>query len=267
MEYQKRLVCFIDLLGFKSAIDQTKNDDRVFNALYDLIHELKSSSIKSVIYGLAPVLSKDEKGDPFLKPAGCVYDVKTVGGLYDDWPVDITQFSDSYVLSCPLENMGSCSFLLKCVYLIHLMYFYRLGMMMRGGIAIGKVVHEENGALFGPAMNEAYALESKSAIYPRIIISSDAYNYINDNIKNNPATLPIFKSFDGHQVIDLISIFSWPEQKDPDFEYIDKHLRAIKDDVLCNAQSAHPKISYLLDRWAFFKRDVSVNDMKQDVNT
>lgn len=55
-----------------------------------------------------------------------------------------------------------------------MMYFWNLGMLVRGGLSIGKLNHEENGALFGPAMSEACTLESKFAVYPRVVISQQA---------------------------------------------------------------------------------------------
>jgi hypothetical protein len=41
--------------------------------------------------------------------------------------------------------------------------------LLRGGIVVGKLLHENN-IMFGPAFNQAYDLESKSALYPRIVI-------------------------------------------------------------------------------------------------
>lgn len=41
-------------------------------------------------------------------------------------------------------------------------------MLIRGGITIGKIIHNEE-MVFGPGINRAYELESKYAIYPRII--------------------------------------------------------------------------------------------------
>jgi hypothetical protein len=44
--------------------------------------------------------------------------------------------------------------------------------LLRGGVVIGKLIHQDN-LILGPAMNEAYDLESKSALYPRITIDPD----------------------------------------------------------------------------------------------
>jgi hypothetical protein len=46
------------------------------------------------------------------------------------------------------------------------------GIFVRGGISFGDVVHDKN-LLFGPAMTEAYYLESKYAKFPRIILSKE----------------------------------------------------------------------------------------------
>jgi len=165
--------------------------------------------------------------------------------ISNHFPLTITQFSDSFVLSCPAENQHSCSYLLQAVYLIHLMCFESLGMMVRGGITLGKLIHEENGALFGPAMNEAYELESKSAIYPRVIISFDAYKHLSEKLPENKILNPIHKAFDGHQICDVISMFPL----EYDLNKIETKLKQIEEDVMENSPFAHPKIAYLLNQF------------------
>ncbi|MGP4105985.1 hypothetical protein [Virgibacillus sp. L01] len=43
------------------------------------------------------------------------------------------------------------------------------GIQMRGGITSGELCHVDN-IVYGPAMVEAYELESKHAIYPRVVV-------------------------------------------------------------------------------------------------
>src|SRR5260370_5397384 len=43
------------------------------------------------------------------------------------------------------------------------------GFLMRGGVTVGDVIHEDE-AVFGPGLNRAYYLESKIATYPRIML-------------------------------------------------------------------------------------------------
>lgn len=46
------------------------------------------------------------------------------------------------------------------------------GILFRGAVVIGDLYNDKI-IIFGPAMLEAYELESKKAIYPRIIIEED----------------------------------------------------------------------------------------------
>ena len=43
------------------------------------------------------------------------------------------------------------------------------GLLLRGGIAVGKP-YQDNEVVYGPGLVKAYALESKYAVYPRVIM-------------------------------------------------------------------------------------------------
>lgn len=48
----------------------------------------------------------------------------------------------------------------------------KIGMLVRGGLALGRLHHHQASSItFGPALVEAYELESRKAVYPRIILS------------------------------------------------------------------------------------------------
>lgn len=44
------------------------------------------------------------------------------------------------------------------------------GILFRGSITIGNIVHRDNGKVFGQGLIDAYLLESKSAKNPRVIL-------------------------------------------------------------------------------------------------
>lgn len=251
MDYEDRIVCFIDLLGFKSAIDQSLSEDNVRIRLYETIHDLKPEKVLNETYGTIPLALLDKAGT--VKPSKDVLQGDLREHFGNSYPIAVTQFSDSFVLSCPSSNYSSCLLLLKAVYLIHLMYFYNLGMMVRGGITKGKIIHEEGGALFGPAMNEAYRLESKEAKNPRILIDESAYSCFRDILDGHPTLIPIIKNENGQFSIDLIGIFQWPEGTDIIIDQVENHLMAMEKDVRVNAPECLPKIQYLLDRWGNYK--------------
>lgn len=55
-----------------------------------------------------------------------------------------------------------------------------LGILIRGGIAIGPLYHSGQ-IVYGPAMNQAYLLESVYAVYPHIIL--DEQTAVNGTLK------------------------------------------------------------------------------------
>ena len=167
IRYTERIVCFIDLLGFKGTVDRSTQDEKVLIELHTMLSELQANKLAEVVFGGIPMLTSNRQWKTAEQTG-------TTEAAKSTWPLSITQFSDSFVFSCPAENFGSCRLLLQTVYAVKLLFFKHLGILMRGGIAKGQLIHEQSGVLFGPAMNAAYALESKSAIYPRVLIGTEA---------------------------------------------------------------------------------------------
>jgi hypothetical protein len=48
----------------------------------------------------------------------------------------------------------------------------KMGFLIRGGVAKGKLYHA-NGVVFGEAMVRAYQLESRVAVYPRVVVADE----------------------------------------------------------------------------------------------
>lgn len=139
--YTERIVAFIDILGFKKLVESSlcssEVAERIHRAL-QLIYERK----------------QDNESNDFM-------------GL-QKYGVEVAVFSDSVVISYPLDYEGGLFFVLLDV--IHLqLELMHLGILIRGGIAIGPLYHSGQ-IVYGPAMNQAYLLESVYAVYPRIIL-------------------------------------------------------------------------------------------------
>lgn len=145
--YEKRVVAFVDILGFKNMVVASQTDiiqqQRILQAM-DIIHSHKKMN------------------DEFL------------GGGLKEFGVQVTTFSDSAIISYPITYDGGLFFVL--LDLIHLQLdLLKVGMFIRGGVCIGDAHHDAFNA-FGPAIIEAYYLESQKAIYPRIILTQDTIN-------------------------------------------------------------------------------------------
>jgi hypothetical protein len=147
--------------------------------------------------------------------------------------------------------------LLRTIYAVKRLFFRELELLMRGGLAKGLLIHEQGGVLFGPAMNEAYSLESKSAIYPRVLVSHSAAEHLERMFKDDELLRPMFQSFDGFNAIDMVSLLGRTHTKPDDVAQFKPKLDAIETDILKNGKNALPKVRYLQDRWLRSQDDVN----------
>lgn len=93
------------------------------------------------------------------------YDTEQNNSLFGK---EVTTFSDSIVISYEFTEYGSLFHILVDLYHIQVGIIYK-GFFIRGGIYSGNVFHNQS-MVFGPAMIEAYRIESKVAEYPRILV-------------------------------------------------------------------------------------------------
>ncbi len=149
MKYENRIVVFIDILGFRSLLSETmdsKNNDNE-EAINNLI------SAYSSIIDIWNLSKKQE-----------ILDTKALSSK------KVSIFSDCLVISFEVNKPSAVfSTLLEIKWLI--MRLISRKILCRGAISIGKMIHTDN-YLFGPALVEAYTLESKAAVYPRIILDN-----------------------------------------------------------------------------------------------
>lgn len=147
MRYEDRIVAFIDILGFQKLIGETVKDGTDNTEKIDTIaHAIE------IIRG--PII-----GDP----------EHVIGSSKV-----VTQFSDSLVISFHISEESKVFYTLLEIQRI-IMNLVLEGILCRGGIAFGRLVHNEK-LIFGPAMGEAYKLESQVANYPRVILSEQIIN-------------------------------------------------------------------------------------------
>jgi hypothetical protein len=85
-------------------------------------------------------------------------------------PVNISTSSDNMVISTPVHS-ENVPYFLRSIAIMQLMTA-SLKFLLRGGIAVGNIYHDDK-AVFGPALNRAYELESKVAVVPRIVVDKE----------------------------------------------------------------------------------------------
>lgn len=165
IKYKNRIIAFVDILGFKNLVEDSTTNKYEFQKILDSLDRFRE-------------LKKEKEDQHYIN------DVK------------VTTFSDSLVISYPVDEKDRD---IDVFYSI-LLDLTRLqldlldnNVIIRGGIAIGKLRHTQN-EIFGPAMNEAYYLESKVAKYPRIVVRERVImDYLKKYVDNNPNKIKLLK--------------------------------------------------------------------------
>jgi len=142
MPYEERYVAFVDILGFSEIVKNSikGNEKPSFDELVNILGKISERD-----HEIDSVFGDDFKFQTFSDSI-IMSDRISIGGLFQ-----IT----SAVQDLAIELL-------------------KVGLLMRGGIAKGRLHHDAN-VVFGPAFLEAYRLESSIAKFPRIILSRDVY--------------------------------------------------------------------------------------------
>jgi hypothetical protein len=156
--FQDHCVVFVDFLGFSNIV--ASGDDKMADLL-KILRALQSSQSDFAI-----------SHRPIDERLGSI-EVKAA----------LSAFSDHVVISYPLERMyvdkGLNEQTIPYIVMDHARSLiadiasraFTLGMLVRGGITVGKLYHEE-GVVFGQGLIDAYQLESEVAVYPRVVLST-----------------------------------------------------------------------------------------------
>lgn len=145
--YKSKYVAFLDLLGFKEIVRQSVWDQSTLNNINAAL--TYTSKVQHDNYhGIMPM---------------------------DDLGKQVTAFSDSIIISYDTSTPGGGFFvLMDLVFICN--NLLAMGIPVRGGVTVGSLIHDTQ-KCFGPAMIDAYLMESKKAIFPRIIIDQEVLKY------------------------------------------------------------------------------------------
>ncbi|MCI5130645.1 MAG: hypothetical protein D3904_03795 [Candidatus Electrothrix sp. EH2] len=166
--YEQRLVAFIDILGFKEIIRKSENDSNLLKMVMDSVEFLKTFEVpESWNIALIEIEECAQK--------------KNLEQFKIESNVQCSCFSDSVVVSVSCDDINvneAASTLIANLSLLGAALI-KNGILIRGGMTVGKLIHYDNGIVLGQGMIDAYELESKLAKYPRIILSSKLIEKLN----------------------------------------------------------------------------------------
>lgn len=221
--YEKRIVCFIDILGFSGIIKSTTSEDQ------DKAQKKLSNVCEALLF-LRECLN-----------AISIHNIVT------------TQFSDSVVISFPWnKDDWHMLAVFKTIKHIQITLLYKYDLLLRGGIVIGDVIHTDK-LVVGPAMINAYALESKCANSPRIVLDPKVvfrFNILKNNAKKGNFTESdkiIHKDLDDTSYIDYFNLdedetFDNESEKE---RYFSKLCKLIADNVGSSDMSIRTKYLWM----------------------
>ena len=161
VEYHRRILAFVDILGFSGLVTNTLKDDA-------LIAKLRNAL--KIVSDYEPFWRNEERHRMMLKSLEeDVEDEEARQAAYkkmrEKWGM---AFSDTIVISEEDNLFGLYNTLSNlCILSLRLL---EIGTFIRGAITIGPIYHEGS-IIFGPALIDAYKLETDFAIYPRIVIA------------------------------------------------------------------------------------------------
>jgi hypothetical protein len=184
-EYRRALVTFIDILGFKDLIEQSRSDEDCSPVAVDKILRIVSKLKRANDF--TGRVNEDKEG----------YRVVNFSS---------TNFSDCLVRSTWINSPDD---FIKAIYAEFLsiasMQSYVTtyeGMMIRGGMAVGGLYKDDiAGLLFGPALVDAYQLEQK-AVVPRILLSEAILREIKS--KGTTSEYYVYEDRDGVAYLDYL---------------------------------------------------------------
>lgn len=142
--YEDRIIAYIDILGFKNAINnKTVPEKRIYDFI-SLIHK--------------------DFADRKVLP---------------DSSYEVTQASDALAISYSISEKASVFQILMSLLYLHIDAI-DYGFLIRGAVTYGELVHNKT-HLFGPAMNKAVKIEEDISVYPRILVDKKVIDIACEN--------------------------------------------------------------------------------------
>ncbi len=158
--YQTRIVAFIDILGFKDIIRESERYPAKLNVIFRALKLLKTFE-KPKMWDLSLIEFEEDAQKRGLPQ----FDIRRFSNC--------SCFSDSIVVSVEVsdDNINE----ITSTIVAHIANIgARLlmdGVLLRGALTFGNLIHDNDGIVCGQALIDAYELEENVSVYPRIVLS------------------------------------------------------------------------------------------------
>lgn len=163
--YEERFIAFVDILGFGKLVERSAIKPDLPKRILEALIAMHPSRVMDLVNTVNVELIPPEKLEMVRKVA------RMAGQAQQEMhPVHINYFSDSLVLSARADDVIASQMVLDLLTKISAVMWMSHGLLLRGGVTLGHLIHIQGGPMFGPAMNRAYKLESEHAVHPRFLI-------------------------------------------------------------------------------------------------
>lgn len=217
--YEERYCLFLDILGFQSHIDESVSSS--------------GSNTQMSFINLLLALRQISEGVNYREKIWVSGEARATSRM-------VTQFSDSVVISYlkSEKNGHGVHSILMDVHNLQLKLISK-GILLRGAVTAGLLYHGDD-QVFGPALNEAVALE-RLANYPRVILDREILDEAGllskpkDDLSRTISSM-VREDFDGIYYVDYFNVH--PDDFGEDWNDLAWYLEKLRELI---RQLAHKK--------------------------
>ena len=208
---EEQLTVFIDFLGFSEA--STDTDESTVSKVLELLislSELRAEfDVQSTLQGTGKTLPFEPAISTFSDNIVISYQLGPISTVIgNDEPFNLLIIMDHF--NWLLTKIATAA--------LH------IGFLLRGGATIGKLYHA-GGVVFGEALVEAFQIESRISIYPRVVLSHKITSRLTwieqqQNITRGDDGLYHFDYFRKLALIPLLPANSYPAGVDARIKHV-----------------------------------------------
>ena len=154
IKYSEKIFAFLDILGFERIVNESKSNPKLISTIRSMLARSKQIAESNLNAKLT-----------VLQVNSSEYTYRT--------------FSDTSTISGPYISHDDMSFLSMWIMFYQYLMWKEERTFVRGTIVYGDI-YEDKDVIFGPALIDAYHLETSKASWPRVLVGKSLLNKITD---------------------------------------------------------------------------------------